>query len=140
MRSKISIFGAAYIHCQDLVSLRLALNQPLAGFNSSLPLFQHFLDSCWPCQNTLNTLKNQRLFLLFIVRGSSIDTRMGDFIDREAQLDDEEELDEELDGENGEVRRKLVVGGKKQRDFEDSSEEEDDDDDEEAAKVCSTSW
>lgn len=66
---------------------------------------------------------------------------MGDFIDREAQLDDEEEeLDEGLDGENGEVRRKSVVGGKKQRDFEDSSEEEDDDDDEEAAKVCFTSW
>lgn len=150
MRSKISILGAAYIHCQDLVSLQLALNQPLADFRQFsifLPLFQHLLDSCWSRQNTLNTLKPLKANASFCsslfeeAPYSVIDTRMGDFIDREAQLDDEEEeFDEELDGENGEARRKSVVGGKKQRDFEDSSEEEDDDDDEEAAKVCFTSW
>lgn len=69
----------------------------------------------------------------------TIVTSMSDFIDREAQLDDEEEeeeLEEELAGENGEVRRKPAVNGRKQRDFEDSSEEEDDDDEEEAAEVC----
>lgn len=90
----------------------------------------------------LKHLKSQFVSLLYTIYRSStslkVVTRMGDFIDREAQLDDEEEeeLDEELEGVSGEVRRKLVVGGKKQRDFEDSSEEEDDDDDEEAAKVC----
>lgn len=64
---------------------------------------------------------------------------MGDFIDREAEMDDEDELDEEdFDEETGEARRNPdKSNAKKTRDFDDSSEEEDDDDDEEAAKVCS---
>ncbi|RPB09731.1 transcription elongation factor Spt6 [Morchella conica CCBAS932] len=61
---------------------------------------------------------------------------LGDFIEREAQLDDEEE-DEELDDDlAGEHRKSGLNGKQKRQDPEDSSEEEDDDDDEEAAKIA----
>ncbi|KAL7272149.1 Transcription elongation factor spt6 [Rhizina undulata] len=62
---------------------------------------------------------------------------MGDFVDREADLDDEEdELEqEEFDAESGQVRRKLAQNGKKRREIEDSSEEEDDEDEEEAERI-----
>ncbi|KAG0135967.1 putative transcription elongation factor spt6 [Tuber indicum] len=58
------------------------------------------------------------------------------FVDREAEMDDDDELDrEEFDEDTGEVRRKADKPNKPPKDFDDSSEEEDDDDDEEAAKI-----
>ncbi|KAI5807109.1 SH2 domain-containing protein [Geopyxis carbonaria] len=64
---------------------------------------------------------------------------MGDFIDREAELDSDEDIElagEQYDEETGEVRRKSAKNaGKPRAEFDDSSEEEDDDDDEEAARI-----
>ena len=60
-----------------------------------------------------------------------------DLIQREVDVDDEEEDDESFDEETGNVRSKINGVNGASRHLDDSSEEEEDDDDEEAAReVC----